>query len=113
MNSLLATGHLPLLLLVVGLFFPRLTLFFAWFVSAYPPNALSVLLNFVLWLFVPRFLIAYFVYTDLGTNNFWFWAYAITGVLGLFGETGVVHRRTVRRRRVTRRGDRVVEEEEI
>ena len=58
MNALMATGHLPVLLLVLGLFFPRLTLFGAWFFSAYPVNNLSDLLNFVLWLFVPRFLIA-------------------------------------------------------
>ncbi len=75
MDPLLATGHLPLLLLVAGLFFPRLTLFFAWFFSAYPANALSDLLNFVLWLFVPRFLIAFYIYADIGTHNLWFWAY--------------------------------------
>jgi hypothetical protein len=115
MNTLLATGHLPLLLLVVGLFFPRLTLFFAWFFSAYPHNPLSDLVNFVLWIFFPRFLIAYYIYVDIGTSNLWFWAYVVTGVLGFFGESGAVHRRVRRTRRVTRDGETVttVEEEEL
>jgi hypothetical protein len=111
MNALMATGHLPVLLLVLGLFFPRLTLFGAWFFSAYPANNLSDLLNFVLWLFLPRFLIAYYLYTDVGPDNLWFWAYVITGLLGFFGESNVVHRR-VRRRRVLRDGSTVTTVEE-
>src|ERR1700677_3005741 len=71
MNALLATGHLPLWLLVAGLFLPRLSLAIAWIISAYPPNGLADLLNFVLWLFVPRFLMAFYIYTDAGPNNLW------------------------------------------
>jgi hypothetical protein len=116
MDLLLATGHFSLLFLIGGLIFPRLTLFLAWLFTAYPPNALSDIANFLLWLFLPRFLIAYFIYADLGTNNLWFWAYVVTGIMGLFGETGVVHRRVIRRRTsVTRDGQTVttVEEEEV
>jgi hypothetical protein len=52
----------------------------------------------------------------MGPNNFWFWAYLILGIIGLFGESGVVRRRVVRRtRRVTQDGNTVttVEEEEV
>ena len=116
MNLFLATGHLSIWLLVAGLFVPRLALAIAWIMAAYPPNALSDLLNFVLWLFVPRFLIAFYIYTDTGPNNLWFWAYIITGIMGMVGESGVVHRRVIRRRTtVTRNGHTTttVEEEEV
>jgi len=114
MDLLLATGHLSIWLLLCGLFFPRLTLFFAWFLSAYPPNGLSDVLTFVLWLFLPRFLIAFYIYTDTGMSTVWFWAYVVTGIAGIFGESNVVHRRVIRRT-VTRNGDTVttVEEEEV
>jgi hypothetical protein len=114
MDPLLATGHISILVLVAGLFFPRLTLFLAWFFSAAPPNTLSTLGNVLLWLFVPRFLLAYDVYQDIGTHNFWFWAYLVTGVISLVGEPRMVHRRVVRRR-VIRKGDgtTVIEEQEI
>jgi len=115
MNALLATGHLSLWLLVAGLFFPRLSLAVAWVMTAYPANTLSDLANFVLWLFVPRFLIAYYIYADIGTYNIWFWAYVVTGIMGMFGESGAVRRRVRRTTRVTRDGNTTttVQEEEI
>jgi hypothetical protein len=117
MNSLLATGHIALWLLVVGLFFPRLGLFIAWLgTGLYPANPLPDLANFLLWLFFPRFLMAYYIYLDIGTYNLWFWAYLVLGIAGFSGESGLVRRWVVRRtRRVTRDGDTVttVEEEEI
>ncbi len=115
MDVLLATGHFSLLFLIAGLIFPRLTLAVAWLFSGYPVNVLSDLFNFVLWLFLPRFLIAYYIYADVGMNNLWFWAYVATGLVGMFGESNVVHRRVIRRRTVTRNGDTVttVEEEEV
>ena len=96
-NYLLATGHIALWVLVLGLFFPRLALFIAWLEpGAYPPNALPDLVNFVFWLCFPRFLMAYYIFTDIGTHNIWFWAYLILGVAGFFGESGYVHRRVTR-----------------
>jgi hypothetical protein len=114
-NTLLATGHIALWLLIAGLFFPRLTLVIAWLAGAYPPNTLPVLLNFISWLFLPRFLMAYYIYTDVGLNNLWFWAYVALGVTGFFGETGYVHRRVTRRTTVSRDGTTTttVEEEEV
>jgi hypothetical protein len=116
MNSLFATGHLSLLFLVVGLFLPRLTLAVAWIMAAYPANTLPDVLNFVLWLFFPRFLIAFYIYSDIGSANIWFWAYVAAGIAGLLGESGVVNRRVIRRRTtVTRNGNTTttVEEEEV
>jgi hypothetical protein len=89
-----------------GLVFPRLALVLAAFVfGGYPANPLSDLVNFVLWLFVPRFLMAYYVYLDIGIYNIWFWAYIVTGLMGLFGEPTVIHRRVVRRRTIVSRND--------
>ena len=87
-NTFLATGHIAFWLLLVGLFLPRFALFVAWLEMAYPPNPLPDLVNFALWLFFPRFLMAFYIYTDMGTNNIWFWAYIVLGIAGLFGETG-------------------------
>jgi hypothetical protein len=113
MDTLFATGHLALWLLLVGLFFPRLALFVAWIeTGTYPHNTLPDLLNFVSWLFFPRFLMAYYIYVDMGTNNVWFWAYLVTGVVGFFGESGFVHRRIIRRTKVTRNGETTTTVEE-
>jgi hypothetical protein len=106
MNPLLATGHISVWLLIAGLFFPRLTLALAAFVfHGYPPNPLSDLANFVLWLLVPRFLMAYYIDINIGMNNIWFWAYVVTGIIGLFGEPRFLQRRVVRRRTTITRGN--------
>ena len=114
MSSLFATGHIALWLLVAGLFFPRLALIFAWLgTGTYPPNPLPELLNFVSWLFFPRFLMAYYIYLDMGTNNLWFWAYIVLGIAGCFGETGYFHRRITRRTTVSRDGTTTTTVEEV
>ncbi len=102
--------------MLLGLFLPRLALFLAAFlVGDYPPNPLLRPSNLIGWLFVPRFLIAYYVYVNAGTDNIWFWAYIILGFAGLVGETGFVHRRVIRRTTTVHPdGSRsVVEEEEV
>ena len=116
MDTLFATGHIALWLLIVGLFFPRLALFIAWMgTGTYPQNTLPDLLNFVCWLFLPRFLMAYYIYTDMGFDNLWFWAYVVLGIAGLFGETGYAHRRVTRRTTVQPDGSTTttIEEENI
>ena len=117
-NNLLATGHIALWLLLVGLFFPRLALLVAWLgTGTYPANPLPDLVNFLLWLCFPRFLMAFYIYIDMGAANLWFWAYIALGIAGFFGETGYMRRRVTRRTTVTR-GDgttttTTVEEEEV
>jgi hypothetical protein len=111
-NLLIVNGHIALWLLLSGLFFPRLALVLAWLVfGGYPPNPLSYVANFFLWLLVPRFLMAYYVSLDMGTHNIWFWAYVVTGILALFGEPHFVRRRVVRRTVVTRDGTTTTTEE--
>jgi len=115
-NTLLATGPIALWVLILGLVFPRLALFLAWLeIGAYPPNPLPELVNFVLWLIFPRFLMAYYIYVDVGPGNFWFWAYVILGIAGCVGESGYVRRRVVRRTTVSQDGrtTTTVEEEEV
>ena len=113
-TTLLETGHIALWLLVAGLFFPRLALFFAWLSNgAYPHNPLPDLVNFAAWLFLPRFLMAYYIYIDIGTANLWFWAYVILGIAGMIGETGYARRRVIRRTTTRRNGDTTVVEEEV
>ncbi len=115
-NALFATGHIELWLLLAGLFFPRLALLFAFLgTGTYPPNVLPILLNFFSWLLFPRFLMAYYIYTDSGTGNFWFWSYVAIGFVGFFGESGFFHRRIIRRTEIMRDGKTTttVEERDI
>ncbi len=111
-NALLATGHIPLWFLLLGLVLPRLTIFIAWLTTGIPANSLPDLVNFVLWLIFPRFLIAYFIYADIGTNNLWFWAYVLLGIFGLVGESGVSRRVVRRRTTVAPDGTKTIVEEE-
>jgi len=110
-----STGHFELWFLVAGLLLPRATLFIAWLLSGYPANTMPDLLNFILWLFFPRFLIASYILTDMGANNVWFWAYIVTGIVGLFGEGRYASGRIVRRTTVSRDGrtTTTVEEKEV
>jgi hypothetical protein len=115
-NAFLSTGHIALWFLLLGLILPRLTIFIAWLETGIPVNPMPDLANFVLWLLFPRFLIAFYIYTDQGMNNIWFWAYIILGIFGLIGEGGYAQRRVVRRRTtVSRDGNTTttVEEEEV
>jgi hypothetical protein len=112
--DLLQSGHIDLWILLLGLFLPRLALFLAAFlVGDYPHNPLPLLFNFLGWLFIPRFLMAYYIYVDAGTANLWFWAYIVLGIAGFVGETGYGYRRVVRRTTtVNPDGSRTVVEEE-
>jgi len=115
-NAFLSTGHIALWFLLLGLILPRLTIFIAWLETGIPVNPLPDLVNFVLWLIFPRFLIAFYIYTDQGMNNIWFWAYIVLGIFGLLGEGGYARRRVVRRRTTVSRDGRTtttVEEEEV
>jgi hypothetical protein len=113
MDTLFATGQIALWLLIAGLFFPRLALLVAWLVTGtYPANPLPDLVNILSWFFFPRFLMAYYIYLDIGSQNFWFWAYILIGIAGFFGESGFVHQR-ITRRTVSRDGRTTTTVEEI
>lgn len=112
-HALLDTGHIELWILLLGLILPRLALFLAWAgFGVYPPNPLPDIANFIFWLIFPRFLIAFYIYTDIGIHNLWFWLYLILGVAGLMGETGYARHRIIRRTTVRRDGSTVTTVEE-
>ncbi len=103
MQAFFDPSHFALWLLVGGLFFPRLILFFAWSGDGhyYPANDIPGPLNFLAWAFFPRFLMAYYIYFNQGAANFWFWAYLATGLWGVIIESQMVKKwRRARRRYV-------------
>ena len=115
-STILSTGHFAPWFLLLGLFLPRLSLFLAWLLNGYPDTTLPDVVSFVGWLFVPRFLIAFYIYGDMGPNNIWFWAYLALGIAGLLGEWGYAGHRIVRRTTTTGPDGRTtttVEEEEV
>jgi uncharacterized membrane protein len=71
------------------------------------------LVNFVSWLFFPRFLMAYYIYIDMGSQNLWFWAYIVLGIAGFFGETSYAHRRITRRTTMSKDGTTTTTIEEV
>jgi hypothetical protein len=72
---------IPLWFLLLGLIFPRLTLLFTWLCGHIPYNDVPLPLDALGALILPRFLIAYYIATDIGTASPWFWAYVIVGVI--------------------------------
>jgi hypothetical protein len=75
--------ELSTLFLVFGLFFPRITLLCTYFISdTMPANPSPFALDVIGAIFLPRFLIAGYVWFNQGIDG-WFWAYIIFGVLGL------------------------------
>jgi len=79
-------------LIVGGLFFPRLALFFAAVGNGtYPASDMPGVLSFVLWAAIPRLLMAYYIFFDQGAHNIWFWAYLLSGLWTLYGKTQYTH----------------------
>jgi len=68
-------------LLFFSLFFPRLTLFFAWYFNAIPPNSVPFWFEFLLTLFIPRVLIIFYIGTTLGWNSGWVIAHVIAWLI--------------------------------
>lgn len=67
-------------LLFFSLFFPRLSLFFAWCYGAIPPNTVPFWFEFLLTLILPRALIIFYIGTTLGWSSDWILAHAIAWV---------------------------------
>lgn len=76
--------------LVFGLIFPRLTLLVCYLNHSVPLNNVPFWGDFFLTLLVPRFLIAFYIYLNMGNCN-WMWAYIVVGFLCLSG-TKIVKR---------------------
>lgn len=60
--------------LVLGLFFPRLTLFIAWVSNGIPPNDIPFIGDFFLALFLSRVLMLIYIYGCMGLCV-WFWVH--------------------------------------
>ncbi len=71
--------------LIFGLFVPRLTLFICMLGGNIPLNNVPFWGDFFLTLLVPRFLIAYYIYLNMG-NCGWMWAYIVVGFMFLSEE---------------------------
>lgn len=71
--------------LVWALFFPRLTLLITYCFSNIPANTVPFAADVCGALFVPNFLIAYYVYGKEGASV-WFFLHVLLGLMRLFGE---------------------------
>lgn len=94
----LATHAIPLWFLVLSLFLPRICIVLAWFQHSMPqfiPSTVG-LIPAIVALLIPRLLILYWIYTDLGIG-LWF----LIHVIGLLAAWGGGGQRVYTRRRVT------------
>jgi hypothetical protein len=69
------------LLLFFGLFFPRLSLFIAWYASEIPPNVVPFWLEVVLTTLFPRLLIIFYAGTNLGWSSGWVIAHILAWII--------------------------------
>jgi hypothetical protein len=69
------------LLLFFGLFFPRISLFFAWHYGEIPPNVVPFWMEVVLTTVFPRLLIIFYAGTNLGWSSGWVIAHIIVWIL--------------------------------
>jgi len=68
-------------LLVLTLIFPRLGLIIAWFSNQIPFNTIPFVGDFLMAVFIPRFLMVIYIATNLGTGNVWFWLHLVFAIL--------------------------------
>jgi len=85
-------------LLLISLFFPRITLVVYLLQGWYPANLVPNWLDVVLGVVAPRILILVYIYQNMGYENIWFAAHLVVMILTYFGGS----RETARRRRVRR-----------
>lgn len=62
--------------LLLGLFFPRFTLFFWWITGNLPYNVMPLIVDVIGAIFVPRLLIMAYIYDIQGMSG-WFWMHFI------------------------------------
>lgn len=66
--------------LVLGLFLPRVTLFWAFFTHAVPHNTVPTLFDALGTIFLPRVLICIYIAQNMGYNE-WFWLHLIVALV--------------------------------
>jgi len=77
---------LPLWLLVLSLFIPRITLAVAWFMHQLPFSHLPDLAALLMWAIIPRVLMLVYIYVNLGIG-LWFVIHLIALLL-VWGGSG-------------------------
>ena len=65
-------GEIAIWFLVLGLIFPRITLFIAWMGGSIPANNIPFIGDLFMAIFVPRVLIIIYIATNMGFCP-WFW----------------------------------------
>ena len=96
LHGLAKVHALPLWFLVMTLFVPRVGLLLLWLQTNLRPFHLHGLVPLVFALLLPRLLVLYLIYVDLGIG-FWFILHLVAAVM-VWGGSGNYHSR--RRRRV-------------
>jgi len=95
LHALSVVHLLPLWFLVLTLFFPRIGLLLLWLQTNRLPFHLNGLVSLVFAILLPRLLVLYMVYLDLGIG-LWFILHLIAALL-TYGGSGRYHSQRYRR----------------
>jgi hypothetical protein len=95
LHTLTAVHLLPLWFLVLTLFFPRVGLLLLWLQASRLPFHLTGLVSLVFAILLPRLLVLYMIYLDLGVG-LWFILHLVAALL-VWGGSGNYHSRRYRR----------------
>ncbi len=95
LHALTVVHILPLWFLVVSLFLPRISLLLLWLQDNRLPFHLNGLVSLVLAILIPRVLILYMIYLDLGVG-LWFVIHLVAALM-VWGGSGGYHSRRYRR----------------
>ena len=87
LQVLMVVHTLPLWFLVFSLFLPRVALFLLWLETSLMPFHLHGLVPLVVAILLPRLLVLYLIYLDLGIG-LWFVIHVVAAVLTLGGSGG-------------------------
>jgi hypothetical protein len=98
LHTLSLVHALPLWFLVLTLFFPRVGLLLLWLQASRLPFHLTGLVSLVFAILLPRLLVLYMIYLDLGIG-LWFIIHLVAALL-VWGGSGNYHSRRYRRRDV-------------
>lgn len=92
LQVLMVVHALPLWFLVFSLFLPRVALFLLWVQTSLIPFHLHGLVPLLVAVLLPRLLVLYLIYLDLGIG-LWFVIHVVAAVLTLGGSGGYYSRR--------------------
>lgn len=69
--------------LFLSLFLPRLALLIAYCIGAIPVNTMPFIGDLLLAIFIPRALVIFYIYENLGTESPWFAGHIIAFVIAI------------------------------